>query len=121
MIVVAIRALFERSRLEFGRRGVALQRSIIRTGQRHQFPPEAIQAIDVDRSGTEVNGVPYWKVVLRTVDGKEHTLATEIKSRQAADRLASEIGRAAKPAPSAKGADASPILLEGELPAEFQR
>jgi hypothetical protein len=118
LLVFAGYAVLERSRLEFGRRGVAYQRSVIRAGKRHQFEPQAIKSIEVDRSGTEVNGVPYWKVILRTHDGAEHTLATEIKARQVADRLADEISaavcvKAASGAPSA-------VALEAELPEELR-
>jgi hypothetical protein len=118
LLLFAGHAVLERSRLEFGRRGVAYQRSIIRAGQRVQFEPQAIKEIEVDRSGTEVNGVPYWKVVLRTHEGAEHTLATEIKARPIADRLADEIS-AAIGVKEASGTTPA-VALEAELPEELR-
>jgi hypothetical protein len=116
MFAIASNAVLERSRLEFGSRGVAYQRSVIRFGKRREFPPEQIKEIVVEKSGTEVNGVPYWNVVLRTTDGDNHRLAAEIKDRQIADRLAEEISTAV----GVSASRASQIALESELPADLR-
>jgi hypothetical protein len=119
MLALAAKAVFERSRLEFGPRGLAYQRSVIRAGERREFAPEKIREIHVDKSGTEVNGVPYWKVVLRTVNGDDHTLATEIMARETADRLATEITAAVGISQSRNAEDGSRISLDAELPDEL--
>jgi hypothetical protein len=116
MLALASNAVLERSRLEFGSRGVAYQRSVIRFGKRREFAPQQIKEIVVEKSGTEVNGVPYWNVVLRTNEGDDHRLAAEIKDRQIADRLAEEISTAA----GLSDSRASQIALESELPADLR-
>jgi hypothetical protein len=114
MLAIALNAALERSRLEFGPRAVAYQRKVIRCGKRHEFTPEQIKTVKVEKSGTEVNGVRYWNVVLKAQGGEDHALATEIKDRQIADRLAEEVSTAVGLSKS------SPIALESELPVDLR-
>jgi hypothetical protein len=119
-VPITVVMVLERTRLTFGTRGVTYHRRIVGPGRRHDFAPSDIKQILVDKSGTEANGKPYWKVELRAADNSDHTLATAIASRQVAERLAEEISAAVGLSESRTGDESSRIALEAELPAELR-
>jgi hypothetical protein len=129
MAIISFNSILERTRLTFGQRGLVVENSILRT-TRTSLPPEHVKSIDVIPTGTSVGSTSYQKVIARELgkhDGSTITLANEIPRREDAERLAEEIRAAISPTSphaqrrkNAPAANASPSMIEDELPDEFR-
>lgn len=117
---VVIWTVLERTRLEFGARGVKYARRIAGFGRECIIAPEAVAAVTAIKSGMTYGDTAYWNVELRDRSGIRHTLATAIPRRQLAERLATEIATTVGISETRSSSKGSRMSLESELPAELR-
>ncbi len=120
LLPILLATVLERTRLEYGARGVKYTRRIAGFGRERTVAPEEIASVTAIKSGVSSGATTYWKVELLERGGTRHTLATAIPKRQLAERLAEEIAAATGISQSRKGSEASRMELESELPAELR-
>ena len=120
LLPIAVVTVLERTRLEFGARGVKYTRRIAGFGSERAVAPEEIASVTAAKSGVSSGATTYWKVELLELSGARHTLATAIPRRQLAERLAEEIAVGVGLSETRKDSEASRMKLESELPSELR-
>ena len=120
LLPILVTTVLERTRLEFGARGVKYTRRVAGFGRERTVAPEEIASVTAIKSGVSSGATTYWKVELAEQSGARHTLATAIPKRQLAERLAEEIAAETGISQSRKGSEGSRMELESELPSELR-
>ncbi|MBA4106696.1 MAG: hypothetical protein C0485_13140 [Pirellula sp.] len=120
LLPIAVVTVLERTRLEFGSRGVKYTRRIAGFGSERAVASEEIASVTAAKSGVSSGATTYWKVELLERSGARHTLATAIPRRQLAERLAEEIAVGVGLSETRKDSEASRMKLESELPSELR-
>jgi hypothetical protein len=116
MVGALVYAIFQRTRITFGKDGLVLTWRVLGPERRRKFGPKEIASVEVTPSGTQSGSKTYWKLTASTHDGRSQTLISELPSRTDAQQLANEIEKSL----GVQGAGSSAISLESELPADLR-
>lgn len=85
-VVSLFEMLFKETRVEIDDGTLTFTKRLLSSGKRVAFLPEDVVSIKAKR-GTQAGNKLYYRIVLKSRDGKKHTLATQLSDQRLAKRL----------------------------------